>query len=110
MKKMIIILLALCFIAPVGAFALDLTPDGDAFTSIKLSNQVSGTYFALPATAAATPLAYQLSTGHKQGDKVYATGSANTRLYVKDSSDPDTDLLGAYVADALSSSDDWDDL
>jgi hypothetical protein len=103
MKKMMIILLALCFIAPVGVFAGAL----EGVAGIKLSNQVNGVYFNDGATP---PLAYQLSTGHTQGSKVYATGSADAKIYTKSiagTAFASSDLLADYDAAALSSGTTW---
>ena len=60
----------------------------------KLSNGVSGTYAA--NNDSGNPTQFAISTGHAQGNKVYATGSFTTTIYTKDSSDPfvSTDLLG----------------
>lgn len=103
MKKMMIILLALCFLAPVGVFAVTL----EGIAGVKLSNQVEGTYFTDSTT---NPLAYQLSTGHAQGNKVYATGSADARIYTNEiagASFVSSDLLTSYSADQISSGDTW---
>jgi len=77
MKKIVFLAVVLTFLASSG-FATEL---GSVLTSTKLSNQVSGDYFSNLTGTNST--AYVLSTGHKQGNKVYASGSFTTAIFSK---------------------------
>jgi hypothetical protein len=72
MKKIIIIALVLT-VVPMMAFAAA----GDWPSDITRSNGVLGSYYvnANPATE------YSLSTGHTQGNRVYFSGSNDSKIY-----------------------------
>lgn len=74
MKKTFLILAVLAFSAPVTSFAGDFPTD-----LLTLSKDVSGSYFIN-----GTATEYSFSTGHKQGNKVYATSSKDSLIYVRD--------------------------
>ena len=108
MKKSIIFLILLTFVAgnAFGAAAKLETK----LVSTSLSNGVSGTYFANNAgTNDAT--AFQISTGHAQGNVVYATGNFVSDIYFKDIAGAkfaSTDLLQTELAYSSTAFDtDW---
>ena len=74
MKKIVLVLVLLVMAVPVVSFSAGLFP-ADLLT---LSKKVSGSYFI---NSGATE--YSLSTGHKQGDKVFATSSNDSLIYYK---------------------------
>ena len=106
MKKTLLFILVIAFLLPAGAFAMAL---GDVVLAgtmpkIKVSQGVSGVYFN---NGNANPTAYQVSTGHKQGTKVYASGSKESKLYTINNTGTagaykSSDLLSAYDADLAS--------
>ena len=80
MKK-VLLFVAVLSLFSLNSFAGDLQP---ALTSTSLSNNVSGTYFANNSGGGNNATMYMLSTGHSQGDKVYASGNFVSEIYVKD--------------------------
>ena len=101
MKKALIVLLGVTLF-PVLAFSGDLPAD------IKLSNNVSASYFvnADPATE------YSVSTGHIQGNRVYFSGSNDQLIYYNDIADGSTfasnDLLQTHKSSFASDEDSYD--
>ena len=79
MKKILCFAVVLTFVAS-SAFAATLD---SVLTSTKLSNQVSGTYWA-NGTGADDATSYVLSTGHAQGNKVFASGSFVSEIFQND--------------------------
>ena len=96
MKKIFFVLAVLVFTAPVTSFAADQFP----VSIITLSKGVSGTYFINTEGTE-----YSLSTGHAQGNRVYATTSKDSLIYYKvlDTTFASTDLLDAHNADSFAS-------
>lgn len=81
MKKIFVFLAVLVFCSTVS-FAAEIE---DKLTSTQLSNQVSGTYFSdATGTGSNDATNYVISTGHAQGDKVYASGNFVVEIYFKD--------------------------
>lgn len=94
MKKIVCLLFVLILLS-FNSFAADLA---DKITSTQLSNQVSGTYWSNASAAGANDATnYVLSTGHAQGNKVYASGNFVSEIYTKDASDPfaSSDLISS---------------
>ena len=77
MKKLLVALLSLGLFAPAAVFAAGAL---EGVAGIKLSNQVLGTYYSKTATDGT---AYELSAGHAKGNRVYASGSLDQKIYYK---------------------------
>lgn len=94
MKKIIFVIILVCSLCPAIAFsAATSDSDNDLVDHLtanqKLSNGVEGTY-----SVDGTQTNYFISTGHKQGSKVYASGNFVAEIYYKD-------LTAAYASGDL---------
>ena len=88
MKKILVALLSLGLFAPAVVFAAITNLNG-GIAGIKLSNQVNGSYFSGPT--ASPGAAYELSATHLKGNRVYASGSGDQKIYyMKCATDPCT--------------------
>lgn len=94
MKKILCLLFVLVFLS-FNSFAANLA---NKLTSTQLSKGVTGTYYSnASGTGNNDATNYVLSTGHKQGSKVYASGNFASEIYTKVASDPfvSSDLISS---------------
>jgi hypothetical protein len=91
MKKLLVALVSLGLLAPAAVFAVSL----DTVAGIKLTNQVSGTYFSSTDKSK-----YELSAGHLKGNRVYASGSLDQKIFYKELATgvvvQSSDLISSY--------------
>ncbi|MCF6266663.1 MAG: hypothetical protein L3J57_08985 [Desulfuromusa sp.] len=106
MKKIVCLIFTLGLLASTS-FAANLA---DVLTSTKLSNQVSGIYWANESGAGDDATSYVLSTGHAQGNKAYASGNFVSEIYTVDIAGDkfaSTDLINAEPAFDSTAFSDW---